>query len=126
MARLDRDPAVPGPSVAGFAAGGFLVDGAMLESLFLTPERAIAWSPPPPAMLGIADLDPLLALGRPPEFILLGTGKALVFPPPALRRALEEKGIGLEVMDSRAAARAWGMLRGEGRWMGAALMGLDR
>jgi uncharacterized protein len=126
VARLDRDPAVPGPSVAGFAGGGFLVDGAMLESLFLTPERAIPWSPPPPAMLGPADLDPLLALARPPEFILLGTGKALVFPPPALRRALEEKGIGLEVMDSRAAARAWGMLRGEGRWIGAALMGLER
>ena len=46
-------------------------------------------------------------------------------PPAALARALETRGIGMEPMDSRAAARAWGVLRGEGRVIGAALYPLD-
>jgi uncharacterized protein len=33
-------------------------------------------------------------------------------------------GIGMAALDSRAAARAWGVLRGEGRWIAAALMPL--
>ncbi len=59
-----------------------------------------------------------------PEVILLGPGSALVLPPCAFVAALEAKGIGVEAMDSRAAARTWGVLRGEGRWIGAALMPL--
>ena len=67
-----------------------------------------------------------MALTPPPEFILLGTGATLRRPAPATSAALQAKGIGLEVMDSRAAARAWGVLRGEGRWIAAALMPLDQ
>jgi uncharacterized protein len=66
----------------------------------------------------------LLALVPPPEFILLGTGATLAFPPRAFISALEEKGVGVEAMDSKAAARTWGVLRGEGRWIAAALMPL--
>ena len=60
-----------------------------------------------------------------PEFVLLGTGTTLERPAPALARALEAAGIGLEPMDSRAAARAWGVLRGEGRRIAAALYPID-
>ena len=56
-----------------------------------------------------------------PEFILIGTGATLVRPPAALVRALEAQGIGVEPMDSRAAARAWGVLRAERRTIAAAL-----
>ena len=42
----------------------------------------------------------------------------------AFVRELEGRGIGVEVMDSRAAARAWGVLRAEERWIVAALMPL--
>ena len=48
----------------------------------------------------------------------------MAFPPRSLVDALEARGIGLEAMDSRAAARTWGMLRGEGRRIAAALMPL--
>lgn len=124
MARLDRDPAVQGPTVTGFAGGGFAVDERVYRTLLLTPLGADEWSPPPVAELGIADLAPLLALDPAPEFLLLGTGPRLTHPPRALREALEARGIGLEVMDSRAAARIWGLLRGEERWIAAALMPL--
>jgi uncharacterized protein len=56
---------------------------------------------------------------------LLGTGPTLKQPAPAFTRALEAAGIGLDAMDSRAAARAWGVLRGEGRRIAAALYPID-
>ena len=124
MARLDRDPEASGPVVRGYAEGGFVVDGRVHRSVRLTPLAAVPWRPPPVAALAVADLEPLLELDPPPEFLLLGTGPRLVHPSRALRQALAERGVGLEVMDSRAAARAWGVLRGEERWIAAALMPL--
>lgn len=124
MARLDRDSDARGPIVRGFASGGFVVDGKVYPALQMTPASAALWAAPPVAELAPADLEPLLALDPPPEFLLLGTGPRLVHPPRALREALATRGIGLEAMDSRAAARAWGLLRGEERWIVAALMGL--
>ncbi|HEX8225211.1 MAG TPA: Mth938-like domain-containing protein [Allosphingosinicella sp.] len=124
MVRLDRDDDPRGPVVRGFAAGGFVVDGQAYRALQLTPQSAAEWGPPPVAELALSDLQDLLALDPAPEFLLLGTGPRLVHPPRALREALAGLGIGLEVMDSRAAARAWGLLRGEERWIAAALMPL--
>ena len=55
---------------------------------------------------------------------LLGTGSGLQQPPRAFVRELEARGIGVEAMDSRAAARAWGVLRAEERWIVGALLPL--
>lgn len=110
-----------GPLVSGFSGGGFRVDEGVYEALLLTPQRADGWSPPPIAELAEADLAPLLALDPRPEFLLIGTGATLVRPPLALVKALGARGIGVEAMDSRAAARAWGVLRAELRWIAAAL-----
>ena len=124
MPRWEQDERAPGPIVQGFTARGFSVDGQVYEGVLLTPERAEDWTAPPIAELGIEHLELLLPSDRLPEFLILGTGAAMAFPPRALIRALDERGIGLEAMDSRAAARTWGMLRGEGRWIAAALMPL--
>ena len=122
MPRFDRNPDVPGPVVRGFAGGGFAVDGGVYTGLFLTPERADQWDAPPLDELTPAHLEPLLGLDPAPEFLLLGTGERLSFPPRALVRELEARGFGVEAMDSRAAARTWGVLRAEERWIVAALM----
>ena len=124
LPQIGRDEAPPGPVIQGFAAGGFSVEGQVHSSLLLTPVAASHWQAPALAKLTVAHLEPLLALEPAPEFLLLGTGPSLIFPPRALRAALEERGLGLEVMDSRAAARLWGLLRGEERWIVAALMPL--
>jgi uncharacterized protein len=122
--RWDRDSGARGPIIKGFAERGFVVDGGVYEALLLTPERADGWNAPPLAELAVEHLEPLLSLQPSPEFLIIGTGPSMGFPPRALVRALEERGIGVEAMDSRAAARTWGMLRGEERWIAAALMPL--
>jgi uncharacterized protein len=110
-----------GPVISGFSGRGFRVDENVYEGLLISPQRADGWTPPPLAELREADLAPLLALDPQPEFLLLGTGDTLVRPPAALVKALGARGIGIEPMDSRAAARAWGILRAELRWVAGAL-----
>ena len=120
--RFDRTPAARGPLVQRFAEGGFSVDGETYRAVLLTPESACTWHPPALAELGTEHLAPLLVLQPAPEFLLLGTGATTAFPPRALVNALQDQGIGVEAMDSRAAARTWGLLRAEERWIAAALM----
>ena len=123
MISFDREVPQGGPVVQGFSGRGFRVDGAVYESgLWLTPERASAWAAP-----GIEDLrleDVAALLHGSPEFLLLGTGGSMRRPSPAFTAAVEAMGIGVEAMDSRAAARAWIVLRGEGRQIVAALLPL--
>jgi uncharacterized protein len=121
---VERVPAARGPLVQGFAAGGFSIDGAVLKGALLTPQAAAAWDAPALGDLAEGNVAFALALEPAPEFLLLGTGPIHGFPPRAFIAALEARGIGVEAMDSRAAARTWGLLRGEGRWIAAALMPL--
>lgn len=114
-----------GPVVSGFIGGGFRVDDGIYRALLLTPERAEEWTPPALDVLAQGNLAALTALDPPPEFVLLGTGATMRRPPRAFVTAMEARNIGIEPMDSRAAARAWGVLRAEGRWIAAALYPLD-
>jgi len=122
--RMQADAQTGGPIVRGFVGSGFRIDDEhVVRALLMTHEAAVEWSPPPLAELDAASLQMLV--DAQPEFVLIGTGATLVRPPVALIAALEDRGIGVEAMDSRAAARAWGVLRGEGRVIGAALYPLD-
>ena len=116
MPTLDRNDRADGPAITGFAGRLIKVDGiARPGGVILTPEAASDWDG---GDLSGAITDPL------PEFILLGTGATLERPAPGLIGDYEARGIGIEAMDTRAAARAWGVLRAEGRWISAALMPL--
>lgn len=114
-----------GPVISGYSGRGFKVDGGVYEALLISPERADGWAPPALELLRADDLAILLTLHPAPEFLLLGTGATMRRPPVALVTALEARGIGVEAMDSRAAARTWGVLRAELRWIAAALYPLD-
>ena len=118
---MDRTERTDGPMISAIGAQGFRVDDGYYRALLITPVRADSWTPPP-----FVDLDPgalasVLALDPRPEFLVLGTGAKLQQPSAVFRAAVEARGIGLEAMDSRAAARAWAVLRGEGRWIAGAL-----
>ena len=57
-----------------------------------------------------------------PEIVLLGTGARQRFPHPRLYRVLTNARIGVEVMDSAAAARTYNIIAAEGRRVAAALL----
>ncbi len=126
MASLERDTPAAGPVVTGFAGNAFRLDEDIFAGgLWLTPESARPWDIADMADLKVEMLAPLLALMPSPEFLLLGTGARLERPSAAFVSAVEALDIGVEAMDSRAAARAWGMLRSEDRWIVAALLPID-
>lgn len=128
MAKFSPDAVASGPAIRAItAAGGFRIDGDVYaEGVLLTGDAAEAWLAPALDVLDPAALGGLLARDPAPEFLLLGTGKTLRRPPAAFTAALDVQGIGIELMDSRAAAHAWGVLRAEGRDIVCALMPLDR
>lgn len=122
--RIERERGV-GPIITGFSQGGFKVEAndfrGVYQALLIWADGSDAWTPPALDALTPDAVAPLLALTPPPEFLLLGTGATMQRPPPAFVRALERQGVGVEAMDSRAAARAWSVLRGEGRQVAGAL-----
>jgi uncharacterized protein len=90
------------------------------QTIALTPDEVfVDWDPKPIADLMDADFDSLLALS--PEIVLLGTGSTNVFPPRELIFAFARRGVGLECMDTAAAARTFNVLATEGRQIAAVL-----
>ena len=127
MVSLKREGPASGPVITGFAGNGFRVDEEVIDSgLWLTPEWARSWEVPNIGALTVDMFEPLLSIDPLPEFLLLGTGAALERPSSAFVAAVEARDIGVEAMDSRAAARSWGLLRSEDRWFVAALLPLDQ
>ena len=57
-----------------------------------------------------------------PEIVLLGTGPKQRFPHPSLTAELTQAGIGVEVMDLKAACRTYNILVAEERKVAAALL----
>ena len=57
-----------------------------------------------------------------PELVIFGSGSRLRFAPPIFMRALMQKRIGIETMDTLAACRTYNILAGEGRQVIAALL----
>ncbi|MFM9977015.1 MAG: MTH938/NDUFAF3 family protein [Sphingomonadaceae bacterium] len=116
MTTLTPGVRAPGPVINGFAGRLLRIDGIVRAgAVILTPEAVLDWDG--------ADLE-AAAIDSSPEFILYGTGASLVRPAPALIAAFEARGIGIEAMDTRAAARTWGVLRAEERRITAALLPL--
>jgi uncharacterized protein len=98
-----------------------LRDRSVRGSVIVTRESVIeGWQPPAPEMLTLADFEGLL--GMAPDVVLLGTGSRQRMPPPALYADFASRGIGLEVMDNRAACRTYNLLLGEFRDVAVALI----
>ncbi|MFZ2983110.1 MAG: Mth938-like domain-containing protein [Sphingobium sp.] len=123
---MRRDSGYAGPRITGFTGRGFRLQETVFPGgVLLSPTEAWPWDDAPAAeAITLEALGPLATLEPVPEFLLLGTGIGLIQPPRAFVRAMEARGVGVEVMDSRAAARAWGVLRSEDRQVIAALMAL--
>lgn len=92
-----------------------LVNERRLERSFILSPRTLIedWPVTDVTTLVPEDLQPLLELE--PELVLLGSGAAQAFPPPATMAACLSRGIGLETMTNAAAARTFNVLASEGR-----------
>ncbi len=107
-----------------YNAEGFRVSGQNYEGGVLVTADAVApWSfNGDPMRITLADLEPLFSLAGSVDVVLLGMGKVAPFLLPDLRRALKEKGLSVDVMDTGAACRTYNVLIAEGRLVAAALL----
>jgi len=95
-------------------------DETYLDTIALTTERVLEnWPATDIASLEYDDFRDLL--DAEPEIVLLGTGSQQLFPPRELVFAMARRGIGFEVMDTRAAARTFNVLISEDRDVAAVL-----
>ncbi|MFN7085280.1 MAG: Mth938-like domain-containing protein [Burkholderiales bacterium] len=105
----------------GYGPGYVAVNHVHHEKhVVVTAERVAPWEIENFETLGAQDFASLLELK--PEIVILGTGSVLRFPAPALSRVLTAAGVGLEVMDSKAACRTYNILIAEGRKVVAAVL----
>jgi uncharacterized protein len=112
------------PSVDAYGQGGFRLSGRRHEgSVLILRDVAQPWPVTAMSGLDVAALEPVLQAGRAEvEFLLLGTGPVNARPPREVRDAFLAAGMGLEFMDTPAAARLYNVLTSEGRRLAAALI----
>lgn len=112
------------PSIDAYGDGGFRLAGARHEgSVLILNDEPRAWAVGDMADLSLDALSPVLEAGAADvEFLLLGTGARNALPPREVRDGLRAAGIGLEFMDTPAAARLYNLLTSEGRRLAAALI----
>lgn len=112
-------------TISGYGDGGFRLGAKKLEgSLLLTPKGYYPWK-----VTGKADITPeslkiIMDMKGEVEFLIIGMGEVMALPGAELRKAFEEAGIGLEPMDTGAAARTYNVLLQEGRRVAAALIAI--
>ncbi|MCK0142143.1 Mth938-like domain-containing protein [Aliiroseovarius sp. F20344] len=95
--------------VDSYGPGFFRVAGEVIHGpVLVTAEAASGWG-------GLEDITPLTALKDQIDVLFLGMGAEIAHPPAPLRDALEEAGIGIELMSSAAACRTYNVLIAEGR-----------
>lgn len=102
--------------VDGYGPGFFRIGGKVHEGPVLTsPGGTVAWG-------GYDDTETLVALAGRVDVLFLGTGAEIAHIPAPLRDTLEQAGIGVEAMNSPAAARTYNVLLSEGRRIALAML----
>jgi uncharacterized protein len=110
-----------GLNITSCSAEGITVSGTLYRSsILLLPGEVRPWDCTDVDTLDAAALAPAVELA--PEILLLGSGRSLRFPAAGITRDLARRGIGLEVMDTRAACRTFNILTAEERRVVAALV----
>ncbi|WP_371157654.1 Mth938-like domain-containing protein [Jannaschia sp. 2305UL9-9] len=100
----------------GYGPGFFRVGGEVVDGPLIVHSGGMtSWG-------GYSDAAGLLALASLVDVILVGTGADIAHAPADLRMAVEEAGLGLEVMNTPAACRTYNVLVGEGRRVAAAVL----
>ena len=106
---------------SGYGPGFVAVNGVRYEKcVVVSPQAVTEWIVAGFDALTVADFGFVERLK--PDIVILGTGAAQRFPGRDLTRALAAAGVGVEIMDSRAACRTYNILATEGRKVVAAIL----
>ncbi|HEX2552394.1 MAG TPA: MTH938/NDUFAF3 family protein [Microvirga sp.] len=118
---------VPGRhQIDAYGNGGFrFADMSHRGSILALPSGIRAWDVAAPEGFSLEAFAPVFADGEGVEILLVGTGRDVARFPADLRRRFREAGIGLDVMQTGAAARTYNVLVAENRRVGAALIAVD-
>jgi len=102
--------------VDGYGPGFFRIGGEVYEGpIVVLPTGIGPWG-------GYADAATLIEAVADLDVVFVGTGAEIAHIPADLRTALEEAGLGVEVMASATACRTYNVLLSEGRRVGLALL----
>ncbi len=102
--------------IDGYGPGFFRVGGEAIEGAICAgPDGVRAWG-------GYEDSASLVQLADEIDVLFIGTGAETAHVPGDFRTALEEAGLGVEAMNSPAAARTYNVLISEGRRVAVALL----
>ena len=102
--------------VDGYGPGFFRVGGEVYQgACLILPTGVGPWG-------GYDDLETLLSVSDDMDVLFVGTGADISDVPLAMRSALEDAGLGVEVMASPTACRTYNVLLSEGRRIGLAVL----
>jgi uncharacterized protein len=115
---------VPGRHIIDtYGNGGFRFAGMSHRgSILMLPSGVRAWDVTEPRAIDRTALRPVQAAAAGIELLLVGTGLDIAAIDPALRGWLKDFGVGLDVMQTGAAARTYNILVAENRKVAAALI----
>lgn len=109
--------------ISGYGEGGFRVNGQRHDGhLLVFGNSFYPWSLKSLKTISKQSFKPLLGLGNPPEFLILGLGEEVVDQVLLARKLEKTLGLSVEVMTTGAAARTYNVLTLEGRRVGAGLI----
>ena len=118
---LDR-PAGDVKYIHAYAPGRINVNDRLLSTSFVIAPTALMENWPPQHFEDITLQHLETALTLKPEILVIGTGAALRFPEARIMAEIQQRGIGLEVLDTAAACRTYNVLVSENRNVVAALL----
>ncbi len=112
------------PVIDAFGGGGFRISGERVDGSVMILQGAVRSWPvrslqalEPHHLSAVARLGPLEV-----EVLLLGAGAGMALTSKAVREAMFNAGVGLDVMSTPEACRMYNYLAGEGRRVAAALL----
>lgn len=108
-------------TIKSYSNSGVFIKNTLYETNIIVSPKIIVedWGP---SNINNLDQDHLTDIfNTKPELVLIGTGSKLSFPHNKILDAILLKNIGVEVMDTGAACRAYNFIAGEGRIVTAAL-----
>ena len=104
-----------GLPVDGYGPNFFRIAGEVFEGrVAILPNSCGPW-------LGFEDATPFVLVASDLDVVFVGTGAQICQIPLNFRTALEDAGIGVEIMNSPTACRTYNVMLSEGRRIGLAL-----